>query len=237
MSDPDAEISLPPLPSSERRRWIAEILATLMVCIVPAVIASTASYFETSHGSTIGAGWIYASGLAQSSSFLCFALFVMWRSGESWSNFGFVRPRIGLDALMVVAALVCSYLLYYGYAIAVYNFAPDLYPAPNDLYQFAKPRSSAHRIWAFFFAVANGCSEEVVLWGLIYTRLCRISSAAAAPVFVVAAIFASYHFYQGAFAVGGVLIVGIVHGALFLWRPRLLPLMVAHAIMDLQILA
>ena len=236
MSDIQISVASMPDPARDRVRWIVEAFATFAVCILPALVGSLASSMGTSPGKDAGFVWTYGAGFAQSVSILSFALFVMWRSGEGWKEFGFVRPRVGLDLGLAASALVVSSLLAYGFAILLYNVAPSLYPTPSESYEFAKPVSGLQRAAAFAHAAANGCAEEIVLWGLLFTRLRNISGRQSAPVFAVAAMFASYHTYQGFYAVGCIFLIGMVHGSLFLWKPRLLPLMIAHVILDLQIL-
>ncbi|MBX3380784.1 MAG: CPBP family intramembrane metalloprotease [Phycisphaeraceae bacterium] len=237
---PETESLSPPLlpsaPVPDRVRWAAEVGATLAVCILPIVVASFASYMGTSHGRDVGFGWMYGGGIAHSVSILSFALFVMWRSGEGWKEFGFVRPRVGIDLGLAFSALVLSSILVYGYAILLYSIAPELYPTSEDSYQFAKPTTALERAIALAHAVANGCTEEIVLWGLLFTRLRNLIGSGLVPALAVAGIFASYHIYQGFYAAGSIFIIGIVHGSIFLWKPRLLPLMIAHVALDLQIL-
>src|SRR5450759_1237539 len=61
-------------------------------------------------------------------------LFVMWRSGEGWSRFGFVRPKLGKDLLMglgiwlTIAVLDCLIALTFARRNPWFGLCPAAVP-------------------------------------------------------------------------------------------------------------
>ncbi|MDR0488057.1 MAG: CPBP family intramembrane metalloprotease [Propionibacteriaceae bacterium] len=82
-------------------------------------------------------------------------------------------------------------------------------------------------------AVVAGISEEVIMVGYLFTRLKTLSWAPVAIVLVSAFIRGSYHLYQGFGGFIGNLVMGIIFGLLYLKWKRVMPLVVAHTIIDI----
>lgn len=76
--------------------------------------------------------------------------------------------------------------------------------------------TSGDRVIAAFHAIANGWSRQQVLavGRAFHPVPCGFGSKGPS-VAVISCVFASYHIYQGPFAVGGVFLLGLVHGSLF----------------------
>jgi hypothetical protein len=226
-----------PTPSGkDRARWTGELLAVLGVYLIPAVIRSLAGYLlpQEHAGGDFLLGEI--SSFVHSSSIVCFGIFLMWRSGEPARAFGFVRPHLGIDGVLALAAFFGARVAYYAYAYAFWFIVPELYPRRTEAYNFGHAETPADYAATFLHAATNGTAEEIMLWGLLFTRLCLLSKQRIAPAILVAAFFASYHLYQGPFVVGGVFCMGLVHAAIFLRFPRLWPLILAHVLADMRLL-
>lgn len=218
----------------DRRRWLVEIAAVVVVFVLPALALSIASFASGTTSDTTQATLSFVSGLTHSLSLLGFFAFLVWSSRESVGSFGLRKPR-WVDVPLAIWLLIGFYALYYGYAVLVYNLAPGLYPDPQSSFEFSRPFTSIDRVIAAGHAIANGSAEEVLLWGVLHTRFVRLWQRSTLGVFVIAGVFASYHIYQGPFAVGGVFLLGVVHGSLFAIRPSLAPLILAHIVWDMQI--
>jgi len=81
-------------------------------------------------------------------------------------------------------------------------------------------------------ALLSGLQEEVIMLGYLVTRLRELTWAPWLAIVVSALIRGSYHLYQGFGGFLGNLVMGLVFGYLFLrWR-RVLPLVLAHFLMD-----
>jgi membrane protease YdiL (CAAX protease family) len=81
-------------------------------------------------------------------------------------------------------------------------------------------------------AAQNAVLEEVVVVGYLITRLRQLGWT---PVWATAAsavLRGSYHLYQGFGAFLGNAVMGLLFGTFFIRRGRVLPLIVAHTILD-----
>ena len=82
-------------------------------------------------------------------------------------------------------------------------------------------------------AVQNSLLEEVVVVAFVVRRLTQLGWAAPAAVGASAGIRASYHLYQGIGGMLGNLAMGLLFAGLFLRWGRVMPLVVAHALIDI----
>lgn len=210
-------------------------MAVLGVYAIPAIMRSLLSFAVSTHSREGKFFLTEASGFVHSSSVIAFGLFMLWRSGETAAAFGLVRPRLWKDLGIAAAAYLGRYITSYAYAYAFYFVAPELYPR-RSMYDFGHPTTQADYVATFLHALCNGTAEELMLWGLLYTRLNLLTDARFAPAIGIAALFASYHLYQGPYAVGSVFLTGLLHAALFLKFRRLAPLMLAHVLWDMVLL-
>jgi uncharacterized protein len=81
-------------------------------------------------------------------------------------------------------------------------------------------------------ALANGVLEEVVVVGYLLTRLREIGWRTWHIVAASALLRGSYHLYQGVGGFVGNAIMGVVFALFFLRTKRVLPLIIAHTILD-----
>ncbi len=81
-------------------------------------------------------------------------------------------------------------------------------------------------------AVQNAVLEEVVVVGYLLTRLRELGWSTGAMVAGSAVLRGSYHLYQGFGAFVGNAVMGVVFALFFLRTRRVLPLIVAHTLLD-----
>ena len=81
-------------------------------------------------------------------------------------------------------------------------------------------------------AAQNAVLEEVVMIGYVFTRLGQLGWRLPAIVITSAVIRGSYHLYQGWGGFAGNLIMGLVFGLIYLRWKRVMPLVVAHTLLD-----
>ena len=81
-------------------------------------------------------------------------------------------------------------------------------------------------------AVMNGVLEEVVMLGFLFNRLGRMGWVPAAYLLASALIRGTYHLYQGFGPTLGNLVMGLVFVWLYRRGGRLMPLLIAHALLD-----
>ena len=82
-------------------------------------------------------------------------------------------------------------------------------------------------------AVQNAVLEEVIVVGYLVTRLREIGWRTAYVVLASAVLRGSYHLYQGFGAFVGNAVMGVVFALFFLRCKRVMPLIVAHSLLDI----
>lgn len=82
-------------------------------------------------------------------------------------------------------------------------------------------------------AAQNAVLEEVVMIGYLLTRLGQLGWQLPVIVLTSAVIRGSYHLYQGWGGFVGNLIMGVVFGLIYLRWKRVMPLVVAHTLLDI----
>jgi membrane protease YdiL (CAAX protease family) len=82
-------------------------------------------------------------------------------------------------------------------------------------------------------ALENAVLEEFVVVGYLLTRLRQLGLGASQAVMLSAVLRGSYHLYQGIGAFVGNAVMGVVFSLFFLRFRRVLPLVIAHTILDL----
>jgi membrane protease YdiL (CAAX protease family) len=81
-------------------------------------------------------------------------------------------------------------------------------------------------------AIQNALLEEVVVIGYLTTRLRQFGWGAWPTIVTAAALRGSYHLYQGVGQGLGNFVMGLVFGYWFTRTKRVLPLVIAHTILD-----
>ena len=82
-------------------------------------------------------------------------------------------------------------------------------------------------------AIQNGVLEEIVMIGYLLTRFRQLNWPAGRAILVSAVIRGSYHTYQGLGGFLGNLIMGALFGWWFTKTKRVLPLVIAHSVIDI----
>lgn len=82
-------------------------------------------------------------------------------------------------------------------------------------------------------AAMNAVLEETVMVGYLVTRWRQIGWNTLVVVLASALIRGTYHLYQGWGGFAGNIVMGAVFGLVFVRRGRLMPLIVAHTVMDI----
>ncbi|MET0953699.1 MAG: CPBP family intramembrane glutamic endopeptidase [Aeromicrobium sp.] len=145
-----------------------------------------------------------------------------------------VTQRIGLDLSRPRHDALWGGLLFLGIGIpglALYGLGrllgitAQVIPAPDTSYWWTVPV-------LLLAAVQNALVEEVVVIGYLMTRLRQLRWSAAATIVAAAALRGSYHLYQGVGPGIGNVVMGLVFGYWFHRTRRVLPLVVAHTLLD-----
>ncbi len=143
------------------------------------------------------------------------------------TTLGLNLRRPGFDAGWGVALAACIGLpgLLLVYAAAQLGLNANLVPAALPSLWWAVPV-------LILSAVQNAVLEEVVVVGYLMTRLRDLAWRTGAIIAMSAVLRGSYHLYQGFGAFVGNAVMGVVFALFFLRTERVLPLIVAHTILD-----
>lgn len=149
------------------------------------------------------------------------------RSGESLADIGLDRSRIRRDGAvgLVLATLVGGGGL--SLYILVHAAGLNLTVVPETL----------PPVWwrvpvLLLSAAENGVLEEVLVVGYLLHRLRQIGWSDTKALTGSALLRASYHIYQGLGGFIGNAAMGVIFGRTYQRKGRLLPLIVAHTLMD-----
>ncbi len=82
-------------------------------------------------------------------------------------------------------------------------------------------------------AIQNGIYEEVIVVGYLTTRLNELKWRLPTMILASAVLRGSYHLYQGFGGFAGNFIMGIVFAFVYRWWGRVMPLIIAHSILDI----
>ena len=86
-----------------------------------------------------------------------------------------------------------------------------------------------------FAAVRASLLEEVIVVGYLFNRLSRLGLSSNSQILVSASLRATYHLYQGFGGFIGNFVMGLVFGYLYQRWGRVMPLVVAHFVLDAAI--
>ena len=229
-NEPCSEKGEPPklaVPQRRRATWL-EVLAILALAYVPYLlfaIATVSGCLPRSQPSPFAfrmAELIVAA--LQSASPV---LIILTLGGESLREFGIVRPRWVIDALLA--------LLIYAAAAAARQFALSLLPLSmlrvyhTHTVPWGGVKGLAGALLLFIACGAGSFAEELVMRAYLITRFRRLLSSTWIPVIVTTLLFASYHAYQGPDGVISAAASGLVFGVSFCLCRRLWPICLAHA--------
>lgn len=158
---------------------------------------------------------------------LCLTAFLLWivvrKESLSLTSIGLSFDRPGRSLLFALVYTVFFFALLFAILAA--------YQAMGVKY--GEGASIAHALpVAFLTVVRAGISEEIFYRGFLLERLSSLSGSRWVASLVSIAAFAGFHFSQGW---PGIVIAGLLGAAmtgLYWWRRALLPLIIAHFLVD-----
>lgn len=156
------------------------------------------------------------------------AVLLVLRDGGRLADIGLVGRRIGRQVLtgLGIAAVIG------GIGLAAYLIS---YAAGTSL--TVVPTNLPDVWWRIPVLVLSACAnailEEVVLCGYLLRRLDQLGVSSRTAVLVSASIRGAYHLYQGLAGALGNFLMGLLFGAYAERTGRILPLIVAHAAIDI----
>nr|MCW2727335.1 family intrarane metalloprotease protein [Aeromicrobium sp.] len=136
------------------------------------------------------------------------------------------RPGPDLASGLLLAAVIGIPGLGFYFIGRALGITTEIIPAPDLAYWW----TGAMLIVA---AVKNAVLEEVIVIGYLMTRLRQLRWGVPAAIVAAAALRGSYHLYQGIGPGIGNFVMGLVFGYWFHRTGRVMPLVIAHALIDI----
>lgn len=153
--------------------------------------------------------------------------YLLRRSGESCATLGFDVRRPGFD--LGTGALLAAVIGVSGLALYVVSWRLGLTVT-------IEPSTLEGHWWdvpvLVLQAAKNGILEEVVVVGYLLHRLGQLGWSPWKAVLASSVLRAFYHLYQGVGMFFGNLVMGLVFGWFYLRHGRVMPLVVAHTLID-----
>lgn len=161
------------------------------------------------------------------------AFLMVYSSGQRSSAIGWRTQNAPTDISIGLVGVFCAYALMIVISTAITLIDPDLLERTTHAQEAIKetfPPSSLPALIVMMVFVALW--EEVVFRGFLLTRLYVLFRRWWVAILVSSVLFSWGHVYQGWVAVGVIGGLGIVLGALFVWRRSLLPPIVFHVVFN-----
>lgn len=156
------------------------------------------------------------------------ALYLLWDPGRSpFRRIGLDFSRFGRDlgmGTLIAAAIGIPGLGLYAIGRAL-GFTVAVVASPLDAAWYTVPL-------LVLSALRAGLLEEVIMIGYLFTRLRQLGWGAWTIILSSAALRGAYHAYQGIGPIIGNFVMGVVMGWCYKRWGRVMPLVVAHTILD-----
>jgi membrane protease YdiL (CAAX protease family) len=205
--------------------WL-EVAAVLAVAVVPHLVGAITSLYQPNLPPV--PYWLDSFSLTVLSGCTIFVtLYLIHRSGEPWDRFGVTRPSVG-DAVVGVLLLMVAEM--------IGRMMPDLSSGTEPRSNWFPQRQTGIDLGLMVakYGVA-AFAEELVTRAYLITRLSVLLRSRGEAVLVAAALFASYHLYQGINGVTFCLVLGVAYGVAFLLTGRVWPLAFGHALYNTRL--
>lgn len=213
---------------TNRALWM-EVAAVLAVAVIPQVMTAVLA-LHVRPGAPLPY-WLDSVDLMVVSACTIFVtLYIISRSSEPWQNFGLSRIRLWDWPLGLLVFIVLQIVL-------VSCIWPFLLDGRSRDYGIPLPRPGKavdYLLMVPKYGIA-AFAEELVTRAYLISRFERLLNSRLTAVALAAALFASYHAYQGPDGLLLVLPFGIVCGLAYLMIRRIWPLAIAHAIYNIRI--
>ncbi len=207
---------------TQRQMWW-EVLAVLAIAVFPDLNKVFSLFWLPPHPWPC---WLESMYLGFENACITFAvLYLIYRSGEPWKNFGIKRPQLGdipLGCLLYLAAYLLGWFLG--------SFPSRYLRNPGEFY--APPRFATDYLLMIARFSVTAFTEELVTRAYLITRLEYLLRSPVKAVVLSAAVFGSYHLYYGVWGFVDFMMLGLLYGFLYLWIRSIWPFAIGHLILD-----
>ncbi len=156
-------------------------------------------------------------------------LFLLTEPGKSAFRrlgFTFTNPKVDFGLGLGLAAVIGVGTLGVYAAGRALGLTTAIVPTALDTYWWTLPV-------LVLSAVRHAVLEEVIVVGYLFERLGHLRWSVPAIIVVSALIRGSYHLYQGFGPFIGNVVMGLIFGYAYTRTKRVMPLVVAHALLDI----
>lgn len=168
------------------------------------------------------------------------ALYIMWLRKDSFYDFGFKRAVMPQDFFHGIVLFLVTFGAIIFTSIALSFLLPQeiIKLGVIEDYQFyTKPSSTAQILFFIVAILLNSISEEIIARGFLISKLLQINNNAPKAVVYSSLLFASYHIYQGLISCISIFVFGCIYGFFYVKHRKLFPLIVAHTLQNLIVIA
>lgn len=231
-----------------RRRLISEIALVLLLSLGASAIWAVLQFIDVSTRETpIGEqqvalnpsrsdrAWLdlayQFTGIALDLVPVALVIWLLWRARRPHLGalgIDFTRPARDTAsgiALVLVIGIPGLALYLAGRAMGL---TVNVVPSPLDAHWFTVPL-------LLLSALRAGLTEEVIVVGYLFERLRRLGWSPWTIILSAAVLRGIYHLYQGVPALIGNIAMGVLFGWLYQRTGRLVPLIVAHTLIDVAV--
>lgn len=209
-----------PINDAARRALYWDIVFVVAVAVIPPLHGATEQYLGFLPAWSSARHWGIGLTIHSLTRILALMAYVN-RTSQRLADFGLCRMR-SFDPVMGLGLAV-----FYRYFSPLIDGALPISPdTPDSL--FPPVKGPLDSTLVIISDLANAFAEEFAMRGLLRTLLLRLWGKPLPAVVVSSACFASYHIYQGLYAVQWVFIDGLFLGGVFMLTRRLWPVVFCH---------
>jgi membrane protease YdiL (CAAX protease family) len=189
-------------------------VSVFLFLLVPSMVLSS-SAIDTESLSFPVVAW---SAIIQDLALLSLILFFVWRNGEPFHSIGWTLHKAGREMILGIAL---SLPVIFGVGLLERALRSAGLSTLKSAPSYLTPSGAPEFLLALVFLVVVAISEEAIFRGYLILRFKALIGSPAAALLFSSALFSIGHGYQqlgGVIAVG---ILGMVMGAVYLWRGSL----------------
>lgn len=161
-------------------------------------------------------------------------LWIMWRSGDGWAEFGLTRVRPVRDVLWGLLIWLVVGAMFYSLSRGGGSNPFGFRAVPETGQLFAQPQDLLGWLLICIMAIANGFVEELAMCGFLIPRMERLWGTTLGAVALSAGLSASYHLYGGPWSVINAGLSALACGMFFTATRRIWPVVFAHILGDIM---
>jgi membrane protease YdiL (CAAX protease family) len=220
----------------DRELW-AEVGVVLMVVLLPMYSAAVELIWPT-HGLSSAAESLSLrdslGNIVNDTSRSGLLLYLIWRSGEPWTRFGFTPFRWTRSDINIILGIV---LVNFGIEELVSLLDSDhLEYDGEDVIGSPGTVVVVQYIFLVLHIFVSAFYEELLMRGYLIPRFEHLLRSTWVSLSLTALLFGGFHMDQGMGGVVSATLAGLVYGGAFCWFRRLWPVAAAHAVYNLTVM-